>query len=520
MSVPVMSLVRVRSLVVLLALTAQAAVAQDGRTTLASVTPGGEPGNGASTFPALSADGRFVAFASLASDLVGGDTNGASDIFVRDLRDGVTTRASVSSTGSQGDAASGEPSLSADGRFVAFASGASNLVPADTNGLQDIFVHDVVTGETVRASVGSSGEQKMMLASQPSLSADGTSVSFTWALPGAAVHVHHLETGQTKLASFPANSVQTFGNSTISGDGLTVSYELDCDELPCNFVWVSKLATGTQSFEAYIFEFTDGESALSVDGRSLAYSLFGTTIRNLDSGVETLVSISTAGVAGTAVGRPAISADNRFVAFTSHDSALVPADTNDAYDTYVHDRLMGTTVRVSISSDGSQGDGSSGFRPALSADGRSIAFDSAAGNLVAGDTAGHDDVFVHDRGQWTDIGGALPGVNGDAVLSGTGSLVAGSRAALDLVKAAPDAVAILFAAQQSQPVSFKGGVLEAFPILVIVTVMTDGVGAAALAFTWPAGLPAGSALFFQYAIDDAAAIHGVALSNAVEALNP
>jgi len=112
-----------------------------------SVSTGGGQSNGNSYFPALSADGRFVAFDSEASNLVPGDTNGISDVFLRDRLMGTTERVSVGPNGVQGNEESDEPALSADGRFVAFGSWASNLVPGDTKDWHDVFVHDRQAGE-------------------------------------------------------------------------------------------------------------------------------------------------------------------------------------------------------------------------------------------------------------------------------------------------------------------------------------------------------------------------------------
>ena len=109
--------------------------------------------------PSISAEGRYVAFASLATDLVPGDSNELCDVFVHDQQTGQTTRISVASDGRQGNGDSIEPSISADGRYVAFESRATNLVPDDTKDDEDIFVHDRETGETFRISVSSQGTQ-------------------------------------------------------------------------------------------------------------------------------------------------------------------------------------------------------------------------------------------------------------------------------------------------------------------------------------------------------------------------
>src|SRR5205814_1700648 len=111
-----------------------------------SVDSAGNQADGESASPALSADGRYVAFSSSATNLVPGDTNGQSDVFVHDRQTRITERVSVDSAGNQADGESASPALSADGRYVAFSSSATNLVPGDTNGQSDVFVHDRRTG--------------------------------------------------------------------------------------------------------------------------------------------------------------------------------------------------------------------------------------------------------------------------------------------------------------------------------------------------------------------------------------
>ncbi len=124
-----------------------------------SVDSTGGQGNGRSFLPSISADGRYVAFYSEADNLVEGDTNGAGDIFVRDLQLGTTTRVNIGPAGGQANGFSAEPSISADGRYVAFSSIASNLVSGDTNGSSDVFVRDLQLGTTTRVSVDSAGVQ-------------------------------------------------------------------------------------------------------------------------------------------------------------------------------------------------------------------------------------------------------------------------------------------------------------------------------------------------------------------------
>ena len=179
---------------------------------------GGSEANGDPRWPSISADGRYVVFESAADNLVPGDTNDHSDVFVHDRQTGETSRVSVASDGTEGNGQSDEPSISADGRYVAFASEASNLVPGDTNHNYDILLHDRQTGETVRVSVASDGTEGNGHSIEPSISSDGQYVAFTsWAsnlVPGDTndawdVFVHDRETGETVRVSLASEGSQT-----------------------------------------------------------------------------------------------------------------------------------------------------------------------------------------------------------------------------------------------------------------------------------------------------------------------
>ncbi|MEK6328187.1 MAG: hypothetical protein AABM66_11795, partial [Actinomycetota bacterium] len=161
-----------------------------GETTRVSVSSAGSEANNDSGFPAVSANGRFVAFASLASNLVKGDTNHRGDVFVRDRKRGKTTRVSVNSAGAEAnDGTVWRPAISADGRFVAFFSGSTNLVPNDHNGIRDFYVRDLKRDETTRVSVSSTGAEQApgpgveQLGIIPALSANGRFVAFFSASP-------------------------------------------------------------------------------------------------------------------------------------------------------------------------------------------------------------------------------------------------------------------------------------------------------------------------------------------------
>ena len=207
-----------------------------GRISRVSVSSGGEVARGWSNDPALSADGRVVAFRSKASNLVRGDTNAVEDVFVRDMERHRTTRVSVSSSGAQADKPSAQPSLSEDGRYVVFTSDATNLVTGDTNHVTDVFVHDRVKGDTVRVSVGDAGKQADGASSLPSISLDGTRVAFesdarnlgTGGDPscgtcGSSVFVRDLAAGRTILASVSSEGTTGFVPA-ISGNGTFVAF--------------------------------------------------------------------------------------------------------------------------------------------------------------------------------------------------------------------------------------------------------------------------------------------------------
>jgi Tol biopolymer transport system component len=293
-----------------------------GTTKRVSVGPNGRQSNDISWGPVLSADGRFAAFASKATNLVPGDTNNETDVFVRDRRTGKTERASVGPNGIQGNSppwsfSPGSSALSADGRFVAFGSDATNLVPGDTNGEADVFVHDRRTRKTERVSVGPGGGQGNGESFSPSLSADGRFVAF-----------------------------QSYATNLVPGDTNNTSD-----------VFVRDRRTSTTE------RVSVGPGGVQADGTSFDTEL---------------------------------SADGRFVAFASDASNLVSDDTNGMNDVFVHDRQTRKTERVSVGQRSVQGNRGS-IDPALSADGRVAAFYSSADNLVQGDTNSEADVFVHTR---------------------------------------------------------------------------------------------------------------------------
>lgn len=398
--------------------------------TRVSVATNGAAGDDWSYSPALSADGRYVAFWSAAATLVAGDTNRVEDVFRRDLQTGVTTRVSVTTEGASADRRSLEPAISGDGRVVAFPSDATNLVASDPNGVTDVFVRDVLAGVTTRVA----GPPIAGAAYEPALSADGRYVAFTaWALTNAypgdtggvwEVFVRDRQTGVTTRVSQPLGAAPPDAGSFqpgISADGRYVTFTsgaanlVAADTNDAEDVFVRDLQTGvtTRVSVATGGAQSDGpsvEAAISADGHTVAFRsdaanvVPGDTngasdvfVRDLRTGVTTRVSVATSGAQADAwSSEPALSADGRYVAFSSGASTLVAGDTNAAPDVFVRDLRTGVTSRVSVAGDGTQGDAGS-FAPSVSADGRTIAFWSAATTLDAGDRNGEEDVFVARR---------------------------------------------------------------------------------------------------------------------------
>lgn len=330
------------------------AVGGAGRAALRGKPRHREPGGTSTTFgggslnPVISGDGRFVAFESHDATLVPGDTNGFKDIFVYDRESGAIARVSVATDGAQANSESQQPGISRDGRWVAFHSFASNLVPGDTNGVYDTFLHDRQTGITTRVSVASGGAES-------------------------------------------AGAIERFVHPHLSADGRYVAFVSSA----------SDLAPGDVN---------------TVDDVFLHDRMASTT---------EIVSVDSNGssVTGPVVG--GISDDGRWVAFSSFLDTVVPDDTNQDLDVFLRDRVAGTTTRVNVSTAGFQSPNGSfaGSRTTsgLSADGRFVLFTSWASNL-APDDDGSQDVFVHDRdgalacgdgtvqaGEECDDGNALPG---------------------------------------------------------------------------------------------------------------
>ena len=431
-----------------------------GTTERVSVATGGVQATQFSTGGSITPDGRFVIFSSDATNLVASDTNGVKDIFLRDRQTSTTERVSLTSTGLGGNGLSTSCSISDDGRYVCYFSNATNMVAGDTDGIGDMFVRDRQAGTTVMASVGANGE----------LGSGGFWGTFTGVISGNGRYVafasdatnlvagdvngasdvfrRDLVAGTTVLVSVDSVGVQGNGDSglpAISANGLLTAFGSSAT----NLAWSADTNGQPDIFVRYapppplptppgVTQRTDLDSnevqadgnaqdpgvthavpVVSADGRFVVFQSSAANlvpldtnanvdvfVRDLWNGTTERVSVDSAGMEGddrsgglnSLPSATAISADGRYVAFWSFAASLVPGDTNGSADVFVRDRQLGITERVSIATGGAQGTGSAGDAGlSMSPDGRYVAFATALNGLVPGDTADTLDVFVRDR---------------------------------------------------------------------------------------------------------------------------
>jgi uncharacterized repeat protein (TIGR01451 family) len=425
--------VRVATLAVLWMVVASvgAALAAPGDITLASTSDSGAKGSGFS--PSLSGDGTQVAFLSV-SFLDPADVDGFEDVYVKDLVTGDITLASTSDSGVKGDSANFSPSLSTDGSRVAFASVALGLDPADTDRFDDIYVKDLATGDITLASTSDSGIKSDLFSLSPSLSADGTRVAFRSVSTNldpadsdsiSDIYVKDVVTGDITLASTSDDDVKANSDSfdpSLSGDGTTVAFwsdatnldPADTDSIPD--VYVKDLVTGditlvSTSDDGIKANSASSGSRLSADGTMVAFlsdatnldpadtdSIPDVYVKDLVTGDITLASTSDSGVKANSGGfSPSLSADGTKVAFWSDATNLDPADSDSISDIYVKNLVTGDITLASTSDGGVKANDQS-IDPSLSADGTTVAFGSYATNLHPAATDGVGDVYVKELG--------------------------------------------------------------------------------------------------------------------------
>ena len=413
---------------------APSALAVPGDIALASISDSGAKADNGGTLASVSADGTRVAFFSVATNLDPSDPDGLGDIYVKDLTTGDLTLASTSDTGVKGNGSSFEPAISADGTKVAFSTEATNLDPADTDSLGDVYVKDLTTGDITLASTNDAGVKGNVGSGGLSLSADGTKVVFMslatnfdptdtdgfWDL-----YVKDITTGDITLASTGDAGAKGNDNSiapSISADGTRVAFESNAtnfdpvdSEFPLD-VYVKDLVTGSITIASTDDAGLKGDGvsfqvSLSGDGNRVAFMSNATNldpantdgfqdvyVKDLTTGDITLASTDDAGVKGNSSSfDPSISADGTRVAFDSQSTNLEPTDPDDVIDVFVKDLETGDITLASTDDAGVKGNGQS-FFPSLSADGSRVGFQSIATNLDPADTDADEDVYVKEFG--------------------------------------------------------------------------------------------------------------------------
>jgi Tol biopolymer transport system component len=409
-----------------------------GETQLVSVNYAGTAGGTSDASTAqVSADGRYVVFSTLDSDMVLLDGNpGNYDVFRRDLVTGLTITISISSLGFPSNANSGSASISGDGRYVVFSSTATNLVPEDTSTDDDIFLRDTVLATTTLVSVNTAGTAGGNdYSTNPSISADGSVVTFMSTatdLVASDINGHDDVFYRTVGAATPSTGLVSVSTALLQGDGDSGYSESPLsadgryvvfDSFATNFasgatlqqvyrrdiqfgdtILVSVNAVGTAPANGY-----STYQSISADGSMVAFSsdaddlapgdavaVEDVFVRSLTSGETTLVSVPRASGGGTLrdAYRPSISGDGRFVAFQSDSTNFVDAPTTGNGDVFVRSLAAGTTSLVSINTAGTAAGDNDSYGVTLSGDGAIAAFASSATDINALDTDAHTDVFA------------------------------------------------------------------------------------------------------------------------------
>jgi hypothetical protein len=497
---------------------------------------------------AVSSNGRFVAFDSAATNLISNDTNSQPDIFVRDLQAGTTTRVSVASNGTQTDLDSSAPSISADGRYVSFTSEASNLTAVSTQGQNGIYLHDTTSGLTTRVDLAPNGTPANATSSSSSISADGRFIAFssgaTNLMPSAAnggVFVWDTKAGQMLLASI-SNDGTTSGQGSsplISADGRFVAFTSNSASLVTGDtngradLFVHDFITGTTTRANVASDGTQDNcgiaftvsTAMSADGRYLSFISCGSTlapgftnpngytsayIHDMITGVTTPLATTPQGVILSAGNVGTISADGRFA----------------AYNTYLVDRTTGSSTSLNVATGGTPGNGTSGT-VSTSLDGSNLVFSSISSNLVTGDSNSATDVFLFPNpfvasprvtsltlAQSTAAGGAT--IAGSIVLSGPAP-VGGATVAVSSNHSAAQIPATVFvpAGMSSAPISFGTSLVQSETVITAVASYNGGSPIALLTLE-PSGQIAVSPTTWDFgyqAVGTSSAAESFALTN-------
>jgi Tol biopolymer transport system component len=455
-----------------------------GTTTLVSVATNGGFGNGASTDAAMTPDGRYVAFLSLANNLVPGDANGILDVYVRDMIGGTTMLVSVGATnpvsppvGPPLPPVMGAPIITQDGRFVAFFSTANGLVQGTPTSYGNVFVRDLLAGTTLLGNTNLTATT-VNQGYHPSLSSNGLYLAFNFGSvrtnSSLSAYRRDLVAGTTNTiatnTAYPMQSaVDDIYGPEISADGRYVVYLARTNINNTNYssvhIWDGLSSTdilvSQDQFGGFPSNTYSDTPVMSPDGRYVAFLSTATNLvpnavspgthlylRDLQGGVTQLIDVDINGVGSSDVvgAFPSISPDGRYVAFAAPDGQLVAGDSNGAYDVFLRDTLAGTTERISAPDGGANNQAGAAAsmlysQTAVSADGRYVVFTSRADDLVTNDFNSDQDVFVADTftgpitlvSLATNGNSGLGGYSAAPAMSADGRYVAFVSAATNLV---------------------------------------------------------------------------------------
>ena len=424
--------------------------------------------NGDSDWPSISENGRLVAFESNATNLVTGDNTGKWDIFVKDVQTESIVRVGTDSTGIPANGNSYNPAISGDGKYVAFESYGTNLVSAANDGVCHVFrvvnplavvnlpLVDLASADGTTPANGCSENTRFALSENgryvalgssannllpPGVDTNGCSDIFVKDWGAVPPTINRASTPDSRF--YPPRPQADGGSSNaavatyvqggvehvlVAFESLATNLNLEGDTNGYSDIFVKDMYTGYTtrvstatggteangpSYEPAIAAFVEDDDvhvyvAFASDGTNLVGNDYNYSsdvfVKDMETGETTRVSTDTGGYnqGNGFSGHPAISADGRLVAFESYADNLVSGDTNASYDIFVKNRETGGTARVSVATGGDEGDGGS-YDPAISPDGSYVTFDSAATNLVDGDTNGNYDTFVRDRDAETTI---------------------------------------------------------------------------------------------------------------------
>ena len=435
-----------------------------GTTVMASANLAGtSAGDGSSSFPSVSDDGRYVTFKSRASNLVSGDSNSTADVFRRDLQSSTTELVSVNQSGNSGNSFSDSvPQLTPDGNFVLFHSHASDLVSGDNNGRADLFVRNMSAGTTTLVSVNAAGTGSadggvtaIGNTIRSRITDDGSQVFFT----SGSNDLDPTTTGM--LTSDVYRRVLSEPNATIvsnrdpgvslpsGGDGASLLDRATGSQITNRQGAERQMTSADGRFVAFVSRAANLETGISESGAT--NNVF---VRDRLLGTTELISVNSTGTDGGNgfSENPVISDDGRYVAFQSGATDLAAGDTNGRTDVFLRDRQTGTTVLVSQNVGGTASANGLSSIPLINAGGTKVIFESVATDLVSSDTNGQEDIFVYDIATaqvdlislnvtGTDSGDAQ---SNDPAISDDGRFVAFWSLSTDLVATDSNATADVF----------------------------------------------------------------------------